>query len=66
MYLFLLPMSTDDLSDAGCVFMNIVVPAIARETADSSAMSPKRSRMKFQDDRVLLFMDGQREQVEGR
>jgi hypothetical protein len=43
--------------------MNIVVPAIARETADSSAMSPKRTLMKFQDDRVLLFMDGQREQV---
>jgi hypothetical protein len=43
--------------------MNIVVPAITREVNNSREMSPKRSRMKFQDDRVLLFMDGQREQV---
>ena len=66
MHLFLLPISTDDLSDTAfheCVLMNIVVPAITREVNNSSAMSPKQSRMKFQDDRVLLFMDGQREQV---
>ena len=63
MHLFLLPVSIDDLSDAAChecVLMNIVVPAMTRETADSS---PKRTRMKFQGDRVLLFMDDQREQV---
>ena len=65
-HLFLLPISTDDLSDAAfhaCVLMNIVFPAITREVNTSSEMSPKRTRMKFQDDRVLLFMDGQREQV---
>ena len=67
MHLFLLPIPTDDLSDAAfheCVLMNIVVPAITREVNNSSEMSHKQSpTMKFQDDRVPLFMDGQREQV---
>ena len=64
-HLFLLPTSSDDLSDNefhACVLMNIVVPAILAEVSDSRDKSPKRTRHRFQD-RVLLFMDGQREQV---
>ena len=64
-HLFLLPTSSDDLSDNelhACVLMNIVVPAILDEVSDSQDKSPKRTGHRFQD-RVLLFMDGQREQV---
>jgi hypothetical protein len=63
--LFLLPISSDDLSSDDFhefVLMNIVVLAIESEVSDSRDKSPRRTRQRFQD-RVLLFMDGQREQV---
>ena len=65
MHLFLLPTSSNDLSSDDFhefVLMNIVVPAIESEVSDSRDKSPRRTRQRFQD-RVLLFMDGQREQV---